>query len=29
MSDLSTQMPNRLDRLEETDLDPGLLVPLL
>ncbi|KDA06942.1 alkylmercury lyase [Microbacterium sp. CH12i] len=29
MSDLSTQLPNRFDRPEETGLDPGLLVPLL
>ena len=29
MSDLSTQLPDRLNRPEETGLDPGLLVPLL
>lgn len=29
MSDLSTQLPERLNRAEETGLDPGLLVPLL
>ena len=29
MSDLSTQLPQRLNRPEETGLDPGLLIPLL
>ena len=29
MSDLSTQLPQRLTRPEETGLDAGLLIPLL
>lgn len=29
MSELSTQLPQRLSRTEETGLDPGLLIPLL
>lgn len=29
MSELSTQLPTRLDRPEETGFDPGLLIPLL
>lgn len=29
MTDLSTRLPERLSRTEETGLDPGLLIPLL
>lgn len=29
MSELSTQLPERLNRPKETGLDPGLLIPLL
>lgn len=29
MTDLSTRLPERLNRTEETGLDPGLLIPLL